>query len=147
MHNPVRCGHQVLGKAMTSAQIHTVTSTVTMPGVLGCVHTLHLLSLQGDLTDPSSLPACLVGVSTVIDCATARPEESTDKVDWQGKVALIQSAQVREHAGDTGRGIIMRRRHACTEHEHARACLCQPAQGRAVRDRVGALTDWVKGGT
>lgn len=51
--------------------------------------------MQGDLTDPSSLPACLVGVNTIIDCATARPEESTRKVDWEGKVALIQSAQVR----------------------------------------------------
>ncbi len=49
---------------------------------------------QGDLTDISSLPATLVGCSTVIDCATARPEESTSKVDWEGKVALIQSAQV-----------------------------------------------------
>ncbi|KAG2483956.1 hypothetical protein HYH03_017202 [Edaphochlamys debaryana] len=49
--------------------------------------------VNGDLTDPSSIPACLVGVSTVIDCATARPEESTRKVDWEGKVALIQAAQ------------------------------------------------------
>jgi len=37
----------------------------------------------------------MVGVSAVIDCATARPEESADKVDWEGKVALIQCAQVR----------------------------------------------------
>lgn len=49
--------------------------------------------VQGDLTDITSLPATMVGVHTVIDCATARPEESTDKVDWDGKVALIQSAQ------------------------------------------------------
>ncbi|GAX79229.1 hypothetical protein CEUSTIGMA_g6669.t1 [Chlamydomonas eustigma] len=49
--------------------------------------------VQGDLTDIASIPATLVGVHTVIDCATARPEESTDKVDWEGKVALIQSAQ------------------------------------------------------
>lgn len=52
-------------------------------------------SLQADLTDPSSLPATLVGISAIIDCATARPEESTQKVDWEGKVALIQCAQVR----------------------------------------------------
>jgi hypothetical protein len=43
---------------------------------------------QADLTDPSSIPACLVGVNTVIDCATARPEESTSKVKaglgWAG---------------------------------------------------------------
>ncbi|GLC45882.1 hypothetical protein PLESTF_000670900 [Pleodorina starrii] len=49
--------------------------------------------VNGDLTDPASIPACLVGVNTVIDCATARPEESTRKVDWEGKVALIQAAQ------------------------------------------------------
>lgn len=50
-------------------------------------------TVQADLTDPTSLPATLVGVSAVIDCATARPEESTQKVDWEGKVALIQAAQ------------------------------------------------------
>ena len=48
---------------------------------------------QADLTDPTSLPAALVGIHTVIDCATARPEESTAAVDWEGKVALIQCAQ------------------------------------------------------
>ena len=42
---------------------------------------------QADLGDPSSLPAALVGIHTVIDCATARPEESTSKVDWDGKVS------------------------------------------------------------
>jgi nucleoside-diphosphate-sugar epimerase len=49
--------------------------------------------VQADLTDPTSLPATLVGISAIIDCATARPEESTQKVDWEGKVALIQCAQ------------------------------------------------------
>jgi uncharacterized protein YbjT (DUF2867 family) len=48
---------------------------------------------QADLTDPTSLPATLVGVHTIIDCATARPEESADMVDWEGKKALIQCAQ------------------------------------------------------
>ena len=52
-------------------------------------------TVQADLGDPSSLPATLVGIHTVIDCATARPEESTQKVDWEGKKALIQCAQVR----------------------------------------------------
>lgn len=50
-------------------------------------------TVQADLTDPASLPAALVGIHTVVDCATARPEESTEKVDWEGKVALIQAAQ------------------------------------------------------
>jgi uncharacterized protein YbjT (DUF2867 family) len=35
----------------------------------------------------------LVGVHSIIDCATARPEESTKAVDWEGKKALIQCAQ------------------------------------------------------
>ena len=47
------------------------------------------------LQDPTSLPAALVGIHTVIDCSTARPEESTQKIDWEGKVALMQCAQVR----------------------------------------------------
>lgn len=49
--------------------------------------------LQADLTDPTSLPAALVGIHSVIDCATARPEESTMAIDWESKVALIQCAQ------------------------------------------------------
>lgn len=51
-------------------------------------------TVQADLNDSTSLPAALVGIHTVIDCATARPEESTSKIDWEGKVALIQCAQV-----------------------------------------------------
>lgn len=49
--------------------------------------------LQADLTDLASLPATLVGVQSIIDCATARPEESANAVDWEGKKALIQCAQ------------------------------------------------------
>ncbi|CAI5487688.1 unnamed protein product, partial [Closterium sp. Naga37s-1] len=49
--------------------------------------------VNGDLTRPETLPAALVGVHTVIDCATGRPEEPIRTVDWNGKVALIQSAQ------------------------------------------------------
>ncbi|CAG9465685.1 unnamed protein product [Pedinophyceae sp. YPF-701] len=50
-------------------------------------------TVQADLTDPASIPAAMVGVHTVIDAATARPEESISKVDWEGKKALIQTAQ------------------------------------------------------
>jgi len=49
--------------------------------------------VQGDLTKPETLPPALVGIHTVIDCATGRPEESVKSVDWDGKVALIQSCQ------------------------------------------------------
>ena len=51
--------------------------------------------MQADLGDPTSLPAALVGIHSIIDCATARPEEPTNKVDWVGKKSLIQCAQVR----------------------------------------------------
>jgi len=46
-----------------------------------------------DLKDPPSIPAAIVGVHTLIDAATARPEESIQKIDWDGKIALIQAAQ------------------------------------------------------
>lgn len=49
--------------------------------------------VNGDLLKPETLPPALVGVHTVIDCATGRPEESVKKVDWEGKVALIQTCQ------------------------------------------------------
>jgi len=49
--------------------------------------------VNGDLTNPETLPPALVGVHTVIDCATGRPEESVKQVDWEGKVALIQTCQ------------------------------------------------------
>lgn len=49
--------------------------------------------VNADLKDPASIPAALVGVHAVIDAATARPEESIQKIDWEGKVALVQTAQ------------------------------------------------------
>ena len=52
-------------------------------------------TVQADLNDSTSLPAALVGIHTVIDCSTARPEESTQRIDWEGKVALIQCAQAQ----------------------------------------------------
>lgn len=35
----------------------------------------YLISAQADLSKPETIPATLVGVHTVIDCATGRPEE------------------------------------------------------------------------
>jgi len=49
--------------------------------------------VNADLKEPVSLPPTLVGVHTVIDASTARPEESIRKVDWVGKLALIQTAE------------------------------------------------------
>ncbi|KAK1409638.1 hypothetical protein QVD17_36167 [Tagetes erecta] len=49
--------------------------------------------VNGDLSKPETIPATLVGVHTIIDCATGRPEEPIKTVDWEGKVALIQCAK------------------------------------------------------
>jgi uncharacterized protein YbjT (DUF2867 family) len=49
--------------------------------------------VNADLRDPTSIPMTLIGIHTVIDAATARPEESIQTIDWDGKVALIQAAQ------------------------------------------------------
>lgn len=48
---------------------------------------------DADLSKPETIPATLVGIHTVIDCATGRPEEPIKTVDWEGKVALIQCAK------------------------------------------------------
>lgn len=49
--------------------------------------------VNADLSKPETIPATLVGIHTVIDCATGRPEEPIRTVDWEGKVALIQCAK------------------------------------------------------
>lgn len=49
--------------------------------------------VNGDLNKPETLPAALIGIHTIIDCATGRPEEPIRTVDWHGKVALIQCAK------------------------------------------------------
>ncbi|TKY75532.1 ycf39 protein [Spatholobus suberectus] len=49
--------------------------------------------VNADLSKPETIPATLVGIHTVIDCATGRPEEPIQTVDWEGKVALIQCAK------------------------------------------------------
>ncbi|MGB8699992.1 MAG: SDR family oxidoreductase [Thermosynechococcaceae cyanobacterium] len=51
--------------------------------------------IQGDLCKPSTLPPALEGVTAVIDAATSRATESLriQRVDWDGKVSLIQAAK------------------------------------------------------
>lgn len=44
---------------------------------------------QADLSKPETIPATLVGVHTVIDCATGRPEEPIKTVSFTLKVYLI----------------------------------------------------------
>lgn len=52
--------------------------------------------VYGDLTRPETLPPCFKGITAVIDASTSRPNEleSLKKVDWDGKISLIEAARV-----------------------------------------------------
>ena len=52
--------------------------------------------VYGDLAKPETIPPCLKGITAIIDASTSRPNEleSLQKVDWEGKVFLIQAAKV-----------------------------------------------------
>jgi len=48
--------------------------------------------VSADLTKPETLPPAFVGIHTVIDASTARPEEDSYAIDWKAKVDCIQTA-------------------------------------------------------
>jgi len=52
--------------------------------------------VYGDLTRPETLPPCLKGITAIIDASTSRANEfeSLKKVDWEGKLCLIEAARV-----------------------------------------------------
>jgi len=52
--------------------------------------------VYGDLTRPETIPPCLKGITAIIDASTSRPDElnSLKKVDWDGKLCLIEAAKV-----------------------------------------------------
>ena len=51
--------------------------------------------VYGDLGRPETIPPCLKGITAVIDASTSRANEldSLKKVDWDGKLCLIESAK------------------------------------------------------
>lgn len=52
--------------------------------------------IYGDLAKPETLPACLKGITAIVDASTSRPTEqdSLQIVDWQGKLYLLEAAKV-----------------------------------------------------
>ena len=52
--------------------------------------------VYGDLTRPETIPPCLKGITAIIDASTSRVNEleSLKKVDWEGKLCLIEAAKV-----------------------------------------------------
>lgn len=52
--------------------------------------------VYGDLTRPETIPPCLKGITAIIDASTSRADElnSLKKVDWEGKLYLIEAAKV-----------------------------------------------------
>ena len=52
--------------------------------------------VYGDLTRPETIPPCLNGITAIIDASTSRANEleSLKKVDWEGKLCLIEAAKV-----------------------------------------------------
>lgn len=61
---------------------------------------LLLLSSQGDLSKPETIPPALVGVHTIIDCATGRPEEPILSVST---LPVAHRTQMRVAVGMRGR--------------------------------------------
>ena len=51
--------------------------------------------VYGDLTRPETIPPCLKGITAIIDASTSRANEldSLKKVDWDGKLCLIEAAK------------------------------------------------------
>jgi len=52
--------------------------------------------VYGDLTRPETIPPCLTGITAIIDASTSRVNEleSLKKVDWDGKLCLIEAAKI-----------------------------------------------------
>jgi uncharacterized protein YbjT (DUF2867 family) len=86
-------GRQIARRALDEG--HEVRCLVRSPRKAAFLKEWGAHLTKGNLCEPATLPPALEGVTAVIDAATARVTESLSirKVDWEGKVSLIQAAQ------------------------------------------------------
>ncbi|MBD2426441.1 SDR family oxidoreductase [Phormidium sp. FACHB-1136] len=84
-------GRQIVRRALDEG--HEVRCMARSAQRAGFLREWGVELVRGNLTQPDTLPPALEGVDAVIDAATARPSESVQTVDWQGKVNLIQATQ------------------------------------------------------
>ena len=52
--------------------------------------------IHSDISVAETLPSSFNDVNVVIDAATVRPTDdyNAEKIDWQGKIALIEAAKL-----------------------------------------------------
>ena len=84
-------GRQVVRRALDEG--HKVRCLVRSYSRAGFLKEWGAELVGGNICKPKTLTAALEGVTAVIDVATARPTDSIKKVDWEGKVALIQAVK------------------------------------------------------
>ncbi len=89
-------GRQVARKAMEAG--HQVSCFVRNPAKAAFLSEWGAQLRIGNLCKPSSIEAAMDQVEVVIDCATLRPTDSINakRVDWDGKVALINAARAAQ---------------------------------------------------
>lgn len=89
-------GRQVARKAMEAG--HQVSCFVRNPTKAAFLSEWGAQLRIGNLCKPSSIEAAMDQVEVVIDCATLRPTDSINakRVDWDGKVALINAARAAQ---------------------------------------------------
>lgn len=86
-------GRQIVRRALEEG--HQVRCLVRSPRKAAFLKEWGAELCQGDICKPETLPPALADIEAVIDAATARATDSSSirKIDWDGKVSLIQAVR------------------------------------------------------